>query len=195
MVNTRAKVLSDLWFRADDFPEIIARDFLLSFAFSVFIALCSQIAFPLPFSPVPITGQTFAVILTGLVLGRNRALAALLMYVFEGALGLPVFAPGGAIGIARLFGPTGGYIIGFIVAAFFLGYMAERGWDRSFFKTMIIILGAFAIIYSLGIFRLSFFLPQNKLLIAGFYPFIPGEIIKTTLVSLALPIAWEMIKD
>jgi len=194
-MHTKAKVMSDLWFQTDEYPKTIVRDFLLSFAFSILIALCSQIAFPLPFSPVPITGQTFAVILTGLVLGSNRALAALLMYLFEGALGLAVFAPGGAIGIARLLGPTGGYIIGFVVAAFFLGYMAERGWDRSFFKTLTIILGALAIIYSFGIFRLSFFLPHGKLLLAGLYPFIPGEIIKTALVSSVLPSAWKLIKD
>ncbi len=194
-MNTKAKVLSDVWFGTDDYPRTLLRDFLLSFAFSIVIALCSQIAVPLPFSPVPITGQTFAVVLVGLVLGSRRALAALMMYVFEGALGLPVFAPGGAIGIARLLGPTGGYIVGFMAAAYFSGFMAERGWDRNFFKLLMVMLGALTIIYSFGILRLSVFLPAGKLLAAGLLPFLPGEIVKMTLVSAALPVAWKLIKD
>ncbi len=194
-MKTRTRVLTDVWFGVSEYPRTIIRDFLLSFAFSVVIALCSQIAIPLPFSPVPITGQTFAVILAGIALGSNRALAAMMMYVFEGALGLPVFAPGGAFGIARLFGPTGGYILGFMAAAYFAGYLAERGWDRTFLKTLGIMLGGLCLIYSFGLIRLAAFLPLNRVLIAGLIPFIPGELVKMTLVSTALPFVWKLIKD
>ncbi|HTY13381.1 MAG TPA: biotin transporter BioY [Candidatus Omnitrophota bacterium] len=194
-MQARTKVLSDVWFGSSEYPRTLIKDLFLSFAFSLLIAACSQVMIPLPFSPVPITGQTFAVVLAGLVLGRNRALAAMMMYVFEGVLGLPVFSPGGAFGIARLLGPTGGYIIGFMAAAYFAGYMAEKGWDRSFFKMMLVMIGALALIYSFGMLRLAAFIPMNKVLLAGLLPFLPGEIIKMTLVSASLPAVWKLIKD
>ncbi len=192
-MNAKVKVLSDFWFQTNDYPKTIVRDFLLSFAFSILIALCSQVAIPL--YPVPVTGQTFAVLLAGIVLGSNRALVALMLYIFEGALGLPVFAPGSTLGVARLLGPTGGYILGFAAAAFFLGYLSEKGWDRSFYKLLTAMLAALAIIYVFGLVRLSAFVPAGKLLIVGLLPFIPGEIIKVTLVSLSLPWVWKIIKD
>jgi biotin transport system substrate-specific component len=192
-MNAKVKVLSDFWFQTNDYPRTIVRDFLLSFAFSILIALCSQVAIPL--YPVPVTGQTFAVLLTGIVLGSNRALVALMLYVFEGALGLPVFAPGSTIGVARLLGPTGGYILGFAAAAFFLGYLSEKGWDRSFYRLLTAMLAALAVIYVFGLVRLSAFVPAGKLLLVGLLPFIPGEIIKVILVSLSLPWVWKIIKD
>ncbi len=84
-------------------------------------------AIQLPFSPVPITGQTMAVLLVGALLGSRRGALAVLAYIAEGLAGLPVFA-GGAAGLARLFGPTGGYLVGFVAAAFLVGWLAERGW-------------------------------------------------------------------
>ena len=108
----------------------LLRDALLVVGFSLLTALCARIVIPLPFTPVPITGQTFAVLLTGAALGARRGAAAIVLYVLEGLAGLPVFA-GGASGLARLLGPTGGYLLGFIAAAYLTGTLAERGWDRT----------------------------------------------------------------
>ncbi len=101
---------------------------------SLLIALSARIAVPVPFSPAPITGQTLAVLLVGALLGSRRGALSVLAYLAEGAMGLPVFAGGGA-GILWLLGPTGGYLFGFIAAAFVTGWLAERGWDRRFVTT------------------------------------------------------------
>ena len=89
----------------------------------------AQVRIPLPFTPVPITGQTFAVLLVGAVLGSRRGAASLLLYLMQGLVGLPFFA-GGTSGLAILLGPTGGYLVGFIVAAYLVGLLAARGLDR-----------------------------------------------------------------
>src|SRR5688572_14811783 len=95
---------------------------------SVLIALCAQVAIPLPFTPVPVTGQTFAVLLIGAAFGSRLGAATVLAYIIEGAAGLPVWSPGATQGAARLMSPTGGYIVGFLVAAFVVGLLVERGW-------------------------------------------------------------------
>ncbi len=110
-----------------------ARDVLLVFVSSIFIALMAQVRIPLPFTPVPITGQTFAVLLIGAALGSERGAASLLVYLAEGAAGLPAFA-GGTSGLAVLVGPTGGYLIGFVFAAYIIGRLAESGLDRRFLE-------------------------------------------------------------
>ncbi|MDQ3287106.1 MAG: biotin transporter BioY, partial [Pseudomonadota bacterium] len=102
-------------------------DAVLVVVFSAFVALTAQVSLPL--LPVPLTLQTLGVLFTGAVLGSKRGTLALLLYVAEGAIGLPVFA-GGLSGIGVLIGPTGGYLVGFIVAAGIVGLLAERGWDR-----------------------------------------------------------------
>ncbi|RPJ40883.1 MAG: biotin transporter BioY, partial [Candidatus Latescibacterota bacterium] len=101
---------------------------LVAFA-SLLLALSARVAIPLPFSPVPISGQSFAVLLVGALLGSRRGSAAVLLYLAEGAVGLPVFA-GGAGGAAYLVGPTGGYLAAFLPAAFVVGALCERGWDK-----------------------------------------------------------------
>ena len=112
------------------------RDLLLIIGFSIFTALCAHVSFPLPFTPVPITLQTLAVLLTGAALGSKRGALALLLYLAEGASGLPVFAPvaGSPAGFLALIPPTGftgGYLWSFPIAAFVVGLLCERGWDRS----------------------------------------------------------------
>src|ERR687893_2110175 len=102
-------------------------DAVLVVAFSAFVALMAQVAIPL--WPVPLTLQTLAVLLTGAALGSRRGTLALLVYLAEGAVGLPVFA-GGASGVAYMLGPTFGYLVGFVLAAGLVGWLAERGWDR-----------------------------------------------------------------
>ncbi len=168
------------------------RDVLLIAAASVVTALAAQIAIPLPWTPVPITGQTFAVLLSGAVLGARRGFAAQALYLAGGAIGLPVFA-GGAAGIVKFLGPTGGYLIAFPIAAALVGLLCERGWDRrpvTMFAAMMI---GSSVIFACGLFVLARFVPAPSLLAQGLLPFVPGDVIKSTLAALAFPGAWRMI--
>jgi biotin transport system substrate-specific component len=158
---------------------------------SVVTALAAQVAIPL--APVPITGQTFAVLLTGAVLGPRRAALAQLLYLLEGAAGLPVFA-GGALGIAKLIGPTGGYLIAFPLAAALTGWLAARGWDRRFDTMLLAMLLGSAVIFACGLAQLARFVPAHQLLSTGLVPFLPGDLIKSSLAALAFPAAWNFVR-
>jgi biotin transport system substrate-specific component len=168
------------------------RDVLLVAGASGVTALAAQVAIPLPWSPVPITGQTFAVLLCGAVLGARRAFLAQILYLAEGVLGLPVFAAGAA-GALILAGPTGGYLLSFPLAAAITGLLAERGWDRRF-STMLaaMLLGSIAI-FACGLIGLSRFVPGPGLLATGFLPFVPGDLIKSALAAAAFPGLWRMV--
>ena len=139
-------------------------------------------------SPTP--GQTFAVLLTGAALGPRRAFLAQALYLLEGAAGLPVFAAGAA-GIAKLMGPTAGYLVAFPFAASLTGALAERGWDRRFFTMMGAMLVGSAVIFGFGLAGLSRFVPGDRLLSAGLFPFIAGDLIKAALAAIAFPAAWR----
>ena len=153
---------------------------------SFLIAAMAQLEFIVPFSPVPITGQTFAVLIVGMALGPVRGGIAVMAYLLEGCAGLPVFA-GGAAGIVYLFGPTGGYLIGFLPAAVLVGYLAERRWDRNIFLTTIAMSLATITIFVVGLCWLSVFVPMDQLLNLGLMPFIPGAIIKIAAAAVLLP--------
>ena len=157
---------------------------------SLVTALAAQIEFRVPWSPVPITGQTFAVLLSGAVLGARRAFLAQLLYLVEGACGLPVFA-GGAFGLVKFAGPTGGYLLAFPFAAAVTGALAERGWDRHFFTMLAAMLLGSVVIFASGLAVLSRFVPADQLLGAGLLPFLPGDLIKSSLAALAFPAAWR----
>ena len=129
-------------------PASLTRDIGLVIGGSVFIALLSQVQIPL--QPVPITGQTLAVFLVALTLGWRLGGAAVGLYLLEGALGLPVFA-GFSGGIAKFAGPTGGFLIGFLVAALAIGWLAERGWTRNVLLTAAAMLIGTVLIYALGL--------------------------------------------
>ncbi|MCM2273155.1 MAG: biotin transporter BioY [candidate division Zixibacteria bacterium] len=159
-------------------------------AFNVLLVACAYIAVPLPFSPVPITGQTFGVLLVAMALGRVRGTGVVLAYLAEGAAGLPVFA-GGAAGPQVLFGPTGGYLAGFVAAAFVVGAMAEHGWDRTIFRSIVAMTIGYVVIFTFGLAQLSFFVPVATLLAMGLTPFIPGMIIKIALAAWILPLIWK----
>ncbi|MEE9167714.1 MAG: biotin transporter BioY [Candidatus Neomarinimicrobiota bacterium] len=170
----------------------IVYDVTLVVGGSLFIALLSQIKISLPFTPVPITGQTLGVLLTGAMLGRTRGVAAIVVYLCEGLVGLPVFA-GGAFGFTHMLGPTGGYLFGFIPGAFITGLLAEKGWDRKTGTTILaMVLGNLAIL-SVGLFWLAPFTGIDRLLELGFLPFIPGEIVKIGLAAVLLPSGWKLI--
>jgi biotin transport system substrate-specific component len=153
-------------------------DAALVAGFSLLIALCSQVAIPLPFTPVPVTLQTFAVILAGCLLGSTRGTLAVAAYIGEGLLGLPVFA-GGTFGIARLLGPTGGYLVGFLAAAFVTGLLTERGVARRWLGIILTLLAGELAILLPGVIWLGAYVGAEKALALGFYPFVVGDGLKT----------------
>ena len=172
-------------------PDVL-RNALLIVAASLATGLAAQVAFPLPWTPVPVTGQSFAVLLTGMVLGSRRGFLALALYLAEGATGLPVFA-GGVAGPSALLGPTGGYLLAFPLAAAMTGFLAERGWDRRGLTTLAAMLIGSGVIFAGGLAWLGYFVPPARLLGTGLLPFIPGDVVKASLASLAFPFAWRWI--
>lgn len=207
--RTQTVTLIDVVLPVNNVSRRIARDVLLIVAFSLFTALLARFCTQLPFTPVPITGQTLAVLLTGAALGSWRGAAALTLYLLEGSQ-LPVFAGGctnflwEASAGGYVFGvisgvsgyvwelASGGYIIGFIPAAFVVGFLCERGWDRRVW--ILLAMGAGnAVLYVPGLLQLSFFVPNEKVLEFGLYPFILGDLIKLYIASLAVPAAWALL--
>jgi biotin transport system substrate-specific component len=165
---------------------------VLVVAGSLLTALAAQVSIPLPFTPVPITGQTFAVLLVGAALGSRRA-AGMALYVAQGLAGLPVFA-GGKAGLAVLLGPTGGYLNGFIAAAFVTGWLAERGWDRRPLTTALAMVLGNLVIYLLSVSWLAVFVGISKAPLLGMVPFLPGDLLKILLATAALPGAWWIVQ-
>ena len=144
------------------------------------IALLAQVSIPLPFTPVPITGQTFGVAMIALLWGWKRAVATTVSYLVVGALGMPVFAMGKA-GLA--IGPTAGYLFGMVIASAWMGFLADRGWTKTFFKSWLAATSGSVIVFACGLSILSFFIPEGTLLAAGLFPFIPGDVMKTFIVA------------
>ena len=159
---------------------------------SLFIALLAQVRIPLPFTPVPITGQTLGVLLVGAALGPWRGAAAVLTYLTEGLLGLPVFAGGGA-GLAHLLGPTGGYLVGFVAAAWVAGALAERRLDRRGRTAWLAFLLAEVALYLPGLAWLALYVGPQRALALGLYPFILGDLLKALLAGALLPTAWRWV--
>lgn len=169
-------------------------DIGLIFAGSFLIALSAKVQFLLPFSPVPITGQTFAVLMIGALLGSRRGSLAVLAYIIQGAAGMPVFAFGG--GLAVLFGPTGGYLIGFIPAVYLTGRLAEKGWDRRIGMTILAMILGNAVIYTFGLFWLTCLMGLSvNVLTVGVYPFIIGDLLKIALAAVLLPSGWKLLES
>jgi len=153
----------------------------------------------IPMWPVPITGQTFAVLLVGATLGAWRAGVSMAAYVVLGGLGLPIFTEQSS-GWSVIAGPTGGYLIGFILASILVGWMAQLRWDRSFLRAPLTFLAGTVVMYAAGLPWLSVALGQlgypNSLqdtLTAGLYPFIVGDVLKMVLAGVLLPVTWKFI--
>jgi biotin transport system substrate-specific component len=160
-----------------------------------FVALAAQVSFDLPFTPVPITGQTFAVVLVGASLGALLGLASLGLYVFVGALGAPIYSEG-SHGWDVLTGPTGGYIIGFVAAALLTGLLAELRWDRRFSSAVAAMLSGNVVIYLFGLPWLAADQDLNfeDTLVQGLAPFVPGDLLKLYLAGALLPGAWRLVE-
>ncbi len=171
-------------------PSSLIAEIPVLIGFNLLLIATAYMAINLPFSPVPITGQTFGVLLIAMALDRTRAVAVVGAYVLEGMVGLPVFA-GGKAGIVALAGPTGGYIIGFLAAAYIVGYLADRGWSGSYIKSVAAMTLGTAIIFACGLTWLTQFIPGAALLTAGLIPFIPGAIMKIGLAAVILPTIWR----
>ena len=184
-MTTRATVAYDLVR-----PASIWMELPILLGFNLLLVACSYISFPLPFSPVPITGQTFGVLLIAMAFGRIRGTAIVAAYLLEGAAGLPVFA-GGSAGIGALFGPTGGYLFGFVLAAYVVGWLGEKGWDRTLIRSVAAMLIGYALIFAVGLAGLSRYVPGATVLAMGFTPFLPGMIVKIGLAAWILPLVWK----
>lgn len=153
---------------------------IIVLAASWLIAASAQVSFRLPFSPIPVSGQTLAVLLTGLFLGRKLGAMAVGAYLFQGGIGLPFFA-GGTSGPAVLAGPTGGYLFGFLVAAYTVGMLAELHHMRSPFRAGALLLLGNLIIYAFGLVWLARFVGEAQVLSLGLFPFLVGDLAKILL--------------
>ena len=185
--------------RATVFPRSSALTQVLFVAAGVaFIALLAQIAIPVPGSPVPVTGQTLAVLLIGTTYGARLGVITFATYLLAGVAGAPIFAPSGTSanhGIDRLIGATGGYLVGMLVASLVLGYLADRKADQKFRTSFPALLLGDAIIFTFGLLWLqqTLDLSWSKTIAAGFTPFILGEALKIAITATSLPLVWRRI--
>jgi biotin transport system substrate-specific component len=159
------------------------------------VALAAQITIVLSFTPVPITAQTFTVFLVGGSLGVMRGAASLSLYVLLGLVGVPVYSDGGS-GWDVVSGATGGYLVGFVVAAALAGLLAERRWDRRLSSSIAAMLTANVVIYVVGVPWLAAAadLGAQDALEQGLYPFVVGDLVKLYLAGALLPAAWKLVE-
>jgi biotin transport system substrate-specific component len=173
----------------------VLTDAVLVLAGTGLVAGAAQISFSLPFTPVPITGQTFAVVLVGASLGTIRGVASLILYLWLGVAGAPIYADH-AHGWSVVTSASGGYIVGFVLAAAVTGFLAERRWDRSLSSSISSMLTGNVIIYLVALPWLTVVLNTNleKTLEYGLYPFVPGDIFKLYVAAALLPGAWKLVE-
>ena len=171
------------------FPRTLLMDVVLVVAGAALVTVLAQVAIPL--WPVPITGQTLAVLLVGSTLGAVRGAISMVLYALLGLVGLPVFSDG-SHGAGVLFGATGGYIVGFIISAALVGWLAERQWDRKILKAIVTFVAGSVVVFAVGLPWLAVVLHTDlpTTLQYGLYPFILGGIIKAAIAAGLLPLAW-----
>lgn len=177
---------------ADLIPGSLLRDILLTLGAASFVGILAQVSFHLSFTPVPITGQTLGVLVSGTALGWKRGVASMSLYALLGLVGVPWFA-GHSSGYV---GASFGYILGFVACAGVCGYLAERGADRTVFKSIPAMLVGEVIMYGFGVVWLAFDLHVGaaKAISLGFTPFIIGDAIKAALAAGLLPSAWKLVE-
>lgn len=156
---------------------------------SLLIAISAKVNLPL--QPVPFSMQTFMVLLLPMLCGWRMGAAMVVLYLFEGSLGLPVFA-GPFGGLSYLFGPSGGYLFGFFPAALAVGWLSERGWGRYHLTTAVAAIIGTAIIYAYGVFRLAQYVHLQQAISVGVMPFLVGDAIKVAALAIIVPLSWKM---
>ena len=181
---------------ADVIPQGRLRDVALVVGGALLTAACAQISIPVPGDPVPITGQTFAVMLCGAGLGAVRGGSAMSLYWVLGLIGLPFYADGES-GAQVAFGATGGYLIGFIVAGYVVGRLAEHKLDRDPWKALPLFTIGQLIIFGIGVPWLAVDqdLSVSQAISLGFTPFILGGIVKAVAAAGLLPAAWRLVGE
>ncbi len=187
--SVRRSVLADRVF-----PRSLALDAVLVVAGAALVTILAQVAIPL--WPVPITGQTLAVLLVGSTLGAARGAISMVLYGILGILGLPVFSDA-SHGFGVIAGPTGGYIVGFVISAALVGWLAERSWDRRVLKAIVTFVAGSVVVFAVGLPWLAVYLGSvgaqndlNAVLVGGLYPFLIGGAIKAAIAAVLLPLAW-----
>ena len=176
-------------------PRTLASDIVFVLTGTALVAFLAQVAIPL--WPVPVTGQTLAVLIVGASLGAARGAASLGLYALFGGLGLPIFSDASS-GWSIIAGPTGGYIIGFVIAAALVGWAAEHRWDRGWLKAAVTFVGGTLVVFAIGLPWLAVSLGQlglandaSAVLASGLYPFIIGGVIKAAIAAALLPLLWR----
>ena len=171
----------------------LGREALLIVGGSAVLALSAQAAVWLPIlSPVPMTAQTLACLLLAALLGARRGTACVAAYLVEGACGLPVFAAGGA-GVLHLLGPTGGYLVGFLAAAWLVGSLADRNLDRRFGAALASMAAGTVVIFACGLSWLWVYVGPELVVAAGLTPFLPGAMVKIILGAVLLPMCRRVL--
>lgn len=195
MMTSSPTLAATLWpaAAAQSASDRMIRNALLAFAGS--LALWASAKIQVPFWPVPMTMQTFFVLALAAALGARLGTATVLLYLAEGAAGLPVFAgtPEKGLGLAYMAGPTGGYLAGFVVAAFAVGTLAERGFDRSIPRMLAAAAIGHGIIFAMGWGWLATLVGVEKAWVMGVAPFYAATVAKTLLAALALPAVWRLM--
>ena len=163
-------------------------------------AAAAQVSIPLGFTPVPLVLQDVMVLLGGAALGSRLGMSAQVLYLLAGIAGLPVFAASAVLpqGPLRLLGPTGGYLISYPFAAFLAGYLAERGFDRRYWTSVLAMLAGLVVIFAFGVTWIALFtrpagIGFDAALRTGFYPFVVGDIVKILLGATVLPGIWKLV--
>ncbi len=180
---------------ADALPGSLVRDIALVVGVAALTALAAQLRIPIPGLPVPVTGQTFAVLLGAAALGPLRGSLAQLLYIGVGLVGLPVFA-GGTAGWETVAGASGGYLLGFVAASAVVGALARRGADRRVLTTVAAYSAGTAVIYAVGVPWLAAVadMPLGAALMGGAVVFLPVDAVKAALAGVLLPVAWRLAR-
>ncbi len=175
---------------ADILPGTLVRDVLLVVSAAGFVGALAQLSIHLSFTPVPITGQTLGVLLAGTALGWKRGTAAMVLYALAGVAGVPWFADHASGYVGASFG----YIVGFVLCAALCGWLAERGADRSVWRSVPAVVAGEIVMYGVGVTWLAFYLHVGggKAMALGFTPFVAGDAIKAGIAALMLPGAWKL---
>jgi len=186
-MTSQSSLVAAVWPAADRLN--LVRQGLLVIAGSLLMTLAAKIE--VPFWPVPMTLQTFATFVIGMAFGWRLAGATIMLYLGQGAAGLPVFASGG--GIVYFTGPTAGYLVGFLAAAVLVGWLAERGWDRNVTQTLAALVLGELVILGLGGAWMSVLFGPAKAWTAGIAPFLLGDALKIALAALLVPACWKLL--